>query len=69
MCIRDRTNADIIIPSANEALGIAIIVDGIVKIVEGYKGGKGTDAKKLFPQLDFNLERMEMEKERYYDLS
>ncbi|QEU61954.1 Das2 [Kluyveromyces lactis] len=64
-----KTKADIIIPSANDALGTAIIVDGIVKVVEQYQGGGSNDTKKLFPQLDFNLERMELQKERYYELS
>ncbi|CDO92295.1 unnamed protein product [Kluyveromyces dobzhanskii CBS 2104] len=64
-----KTNADIIIPSGNDALGAAIIVDGIVKVVEQYQGGGPSDTKRLFPQLDFNLERMELEKERYYELS
>ncbi|AMD21599.1 HFL257Wp [Eremothecium sinecaudum] len=63
--------ADIIIPSTNESIGTDIIIDGIVKAVEDIQGTRTVKqhGKKLFPQLDFQLERMDLEKERYYDLS
>ncbi|AET39769.1 putative uridine kinase DAS2 Ecym_4756 [Eremothecium cymbalariae DBVPG len=64
-----RAFADLIIPAANEAIGTAIIIDGIVKVVEELQGGGVTHGKKLFPHLDFQMERMDVEKGRYYDLS
>lgn len=63
-----RAHADVIIPSSNESIGSAIIVDGVVKIIEDKKGGID-HKRKLFPQLDFQLERLNVEKDRYYDLS
>lgn len=67
-----RANADLIIPCSNDRTGYAIITDGIVKIMEDIRGS-GTisnAASRLFPLLvDFEAERMDVEKERYYDLS
>lgn len=64
-----RTNADLIIPSSNEKLGAAMIVDGIVKVIENNRGCDSSPHRALYPHLDFTLERMEIEKERYYDLT
>ncbi|KAL2710642.1 PRK domain-containing protein [Kluyveromyces marxianus] len=64
-----KAHADIILPSMNDNLGTAIIVDGIVKVVEQHQGGELKESPTLFPHLDFNIERLEMESERYYDLS
>lgn len=67
-----RANADLIIPCTNDSTGCAIITDGIVKVVEDIKGNGNVSnaASKLFPLLvDFEAERMDLEKERYYDLA
>ncbi|CAI4910539.1 ANL_HP_G0182940.mRNA.1.CDS.1 [Saccharomyces cerevisiae] len=67
-----RTFADLIIPSTNENLGRAILVDGIVKAIEDTKSqieGNNTN-NKIRPRLwDFEAETMDLEKDRYYDLS
>ncbi|QLG71841.1 hypothetical protein HG535_0C01900 [Zygotorulaspora mrakii] len=67
-----RANADLIIPCSNDLTGYAIITDGIVKIMEDIRGNGDSSnaASKLFPLLvDFEAERMDVQKERYYDLS
>ncbi|AJU59259.1 Das2p [Saccharomyces cerevisiae YJM195] len=67
-----RTFADLIIPSTNENLGRAVLVDGIVKAIEDTKSqieGNNTN-NKIRPRLwDFEAETMDLEKDRYYDLS
>ncbi|QHS72242.1 putative uridine kinase DAS2 [Saccharomyces paradoxus] len=67
-----RTFADLIIPSTNENLGRAVLVDGIVKAIEDTKSqieGNNTN-NKVRPRLwDFEAETMDLEKDRYYDLS
>lgn len=67
-----RTFADLIIPSTNENLGRAVLVDGIVKAIEDTKSqieGNNTN-NKVRPRLwDFEAETMNLEKDRYYDLS
>ena len=67
-----RTFADLIIPSTNENLGRAVLVDGIVKAIEDTKSqieGNNTN-NKIRPRLwDFEAETMDFEKDRYYDLS
>ncbi|CEP61203.1 putative uridine kinase DAS2 LALA0_S02e09054g [Lachancea lanzarotensis] len=66
-----RAHADLIIPSHSETVGADILVDSIVKIVEESKGGgvaMHTPAR-LFPQLDFQAESLDLEKEQYYELS
>ncbi|SCU84065.1 LAMI_0C06062g1_1 [Lachancea mirantina] len=64
-----RAHADLIIPNSNESVGAAIIVDSIVKIVEENKGGISQRGARLFPRLDFQAERLDFEKEKFYDLS
>lgn len=66
-----RANADLIIPCTNDNTGCAIITDGIVKVVEDIKGrGNLSNAVPKLPLLlDFESERMNVEKERYYDLA
>ncbi|CAR22132.1 PRK domain-containing protein [Lachancea thermotolerans] len=63
-----KAHADLIIPNSSENVGPAIIVDSIVKIVEDSKGGI-VRPRKLFPHLDFQAESLDIEKEKYYDLS
>lgn len=63
-----KSRADLIIPSSSGSVGSAIIVDSIVKIVQDNKGGS-SQTRKLFPHLDFQAERLDIEKEKYYDLS
>ncbi|SCU80407.1 LADA_0B07228g1_1 [Lachancea dasiensis] len=60
--------ADLIIPSRSDSVGSAIVVDSIVKIVDDSKGG-ASHTTKLFPHLDFQAESLDIEKEKYYDLS
>lgn len=66
-----RAQADLIIPSNFDTTARAIIVDGICKIVEALKGNHSPLAiSKVSPLLlDFETEAMDVEKERYYDLS
>ncbi|CAI4055045.1 hypothetical protein N7582_000232 [Saccharomyces uvarum] len=68
-----RVFADLIIPSTNENLGRAILVDGIVKAIEETKSQMGeasSSNSKVRPRLwDFEAETMDLEKDRYYDLS
>ncbi|CAI4056355.1 hypothetical protein SUVZ_02G1530 [Saccharomyces uvarum] len=68
-----RVFADLIIPSTNENLGRAILVDGIVKAIEETKSQMGeanNPNSKVRPRLwDFEAETMNLEKDRYYDLS
>ncbi|SCU91634.1 LAFA_0F04918g1_1 [Lachancea sp. 'fantastica'] len=65
-----RAHADLIIPSHSETVGAAIVVDSIVKIVEDSKGGSSAEKPaRLFPQLDFQAESLDIEKEQYYELS
>ncbi|CAI4037910.1 hypothetical protein SMKI_04G2460 [Saccharomyces mikatae IFO 1815] len=67
-----RAFADLIIPSTNENLGRAMLVDGIVKTIEETKNqidGNNSN-NKIRPRLwDFEAEIMDLEKDRYYDLS
>ncbi|SCU93793.1 LAME_0F05006g1_1 [Lachancea meyersii CBS 8951] len=64
-----RAHADLIIPSNGDSVGAAIVVDSIVKIVEDSKGGAQSGATRLYPQLDFQAESLDIEKEQYQDLS
>lgn len=66
-----RTRADLIIPSNFDGTAREIIVDGICKVVEALKGNDGSPTLDTLPPLlvDFEAERMDVEKERYYDLS
>lgn len=67
-----RANADLIIPCTNDNTGCAIITDGIVRVVQDIRGsGHHTHsfAKQSPLLLDFEAERMNVEKERYYDLA
>ncbi|SCU78683.1 LANO_0A03642g1_1 [Lachancea nothofagi CBS 11611] len=63
-----RAHADLIMPSSTDSVGSAIVVDSIVKIVQDSKGGI-SHTTKLFPHLDFQAESLDIEKEKYYDLS
>ncbi|AGO14200.1 AaceriAER407Cp [[Ashbya] aceris (nom. inval.)] len=63
-----RSLADIIIPATHETTGTAIIIDGIVEIVDELQG-RMPYGRKLSPHLDFQVEDMNVEKDRYYDLS
>lgn len=67
-----RAFADIIIPRKNETLGKEIVVNGIFQLVNG-KDATGhkllSTAHKDQPLWDFQGERMDVEKSRYYDLS
>lgn len=67
-----RAFADIIIPSKNETLGKEIVVNGIFQLVNS----KDVTCHSLLttphtdqPLWDFQGERMDVEKSRYYDLS
>lgn len=62
-----RSAADLIIPCTNDSLGSAIILDGIAKIIEDVKSD-GVDNRKV-KLWDFEKERMDVEKGRYYDLA
>lgn len=66
-----RAQADLIIPSNFDTTARDIIVDGICKVVEAIKGNQSPPSiAKLSPLLlDFEAEAMNVEKERYYDLS
>ncbi|GAV51587.1 hypothetical protein ZYGR_0AF00580 [Zygosaccharomyces rouxii] len=66
-----RAQADLIIPSNFDTTARDIIVDGICKVVEALKGNQSPPAiSKVSPLLlDFEAEAMDVEKERYYDLS
>ncbi|AQZ16052.1 DAS2 (YDR020C) [Zygosaccharomyces parabailii] len=66
-----RAHADLIIPSNFDGTAREIIVDGICKVVEALKGSDTPPSlARLSPLLvDFEAERMDVEKERYYDLS
>ncbi|CAL9735326.1 putative uridine kinase Das2p [Monosporozyma servazzii] len=67
-----RAFADIIIPSKNETLGKEIVVNGIFQLVNS-KDATGhsllTTPHTDQPLWDFQGERMDVEKSRYYDLS
>ncbi|KAL3229027.1 hypothetical protein RNJ44_02114 [Nakaseomyces bracarensis] len=68
-----RNKADLIIPCSNEESGTAIIVDGIMKLVD--QGNNGPESKesikaKARQQLyNFQGETMDLQRDRYYDLS
>lgn len=67
-----RANANLIIPSSNDNTGCAIITDGIVRVVQDIKGNGNHSSSFLSRSpllLDFEAERMNVEKERYYDLA
>lgn len=66
-----REQADLIIPSSFGTTARDIIVDGICKVVEALKGNQSPPAiSKISPLLlDFEAEAMDVEKERFYDLS
>lgn len=65
-----RANADLVIPCSNDSTGCAIITDGIVRVVQDIKGSGSHAASHPVPLLlDFEAERMDVEKERYYDLA
>lgn len=68
-----RNRADLIIPCSNEESGTAIIVDGIMKLVDD--ANSNTDSKENFKakarqQLyNFQGETMDIQRDRYYDLA
>lgn len=67
-----RANADLVIPCANDSTGCAIITDGIVRVVQDIKGNGSRSNTASHPVpllLDFEAERMDVQKERYYDLA
>lgn len=67
-----RANADLIIPCTNDNTGCAIVIDGIVRVVQDVNGsGHHTTltSKQYRLLLDFEAERLDVEKDRYYDLA
>lgn len=64
-----RLYADLIIPDKNKSIGTEIIVDGIIKVIEDMQGFSIMHTKKTVLHPNFNMERMDIHKERYYDLS
>lgn len=62
-----RANADLIIPYENEAVGSSIILDGVIKVIEAIDGGASRPSATAV--WNYESERMDVEKERYYDLS
>lgn len=68
-----RAFADLVIPCTNDNIGSAILLDGIVKVVQEMKGNDPNEAGVLYPKksalLSFEAERMDLQKGRYYDLS
>ncbi|EDO19262.1 hypothetical protein Kpol_1036p4 [Vanderwaltozyma polyspora DSM 70294] len=66
-----RVYADLIIPYTNETIGSAIMLDGISKVIEELKGNDkviNLEHNKI-PLLNFEAERIDVQKSRYYDLS
>lgn len=63
-----KTFADMIIPSANQTAGSKIIVDGILRIIDELQVNS-SNSKVKAPVWDYQLEDLEIERERYYDLS
>lgn len=61
------TNADLIIPYENEEVGFQIILDGVIKVIEQIDGDRRQHTST--PVWDYENERMDVQKERYYDLS
>ncbi|CCC67600.1 hypothetical protein NCAS_0A10420 [Naumovozyma castellii] len=72
--------ADLIIPhmkgsnanTDNDNIGLEIIVDGVVKIIEHINDKNGNSSMKRIsssPLWDFQTELLNVEKDRYYDLS
>lgn len=67
-----RANADLVIPCSNDGTGCAIITDGIVRVVQDIQGNgslTNSSSNSVPLLLDFEAERMDVERERYYDLA
>ncbi|CAB4253140.1 similar to Saccharomyces cerevisiae YDR020C DAS2 Putative protein of unknown function [Maudiozyma barnettii] len=62
-----RVYADMIIPYENEAVGSDILLDGVVKAIQEIDGGD--NRSKTVPVWNYETEQMDVQKERYYDLS
>ncbi|GMM58342.1 putative uridine kinase [Maudiozyma humilis] len=60
-------HADLIIPYENEEMGFQIILDGVIKVIDQIDGGKKKHTAT--PVWDYENERMDVQKERYLDLS
>ncbi|SMN20312.1 similar to Saccharomyces cerevisiae YDR020C DAS2 Putative protein of unknown function [Maudiozyma saulgeensis] len=62
-----RVYADMIIPYENESVGSEILLDGVVKAIQEIDGG--SSRIKTVPVWNYETEQMDVQKERYYDLS
>ena len=67
-----RINSDIIIPYSNNTIGTSIILDGIVNVIKDGESSESetkTHAHLTSLSWDFETERIDTEKLRYYDAS